>query len=180
MGAVTAQIAVGSTPQNLGGAIGARAFLYLMEGSRPSWTLVPENLTDEDYSPPHQRYIWNPTVENTLKDAFLMVGLYCLEIDDLIDLAEECFGKPLDERLALYDDITDKDRESLYEKLDEVELSCKMAITLYGGAQLEDHLKVIPEFDFDVEVCTTDFRREYSAWKEETNVFGELDFEPEI
>ena len=114
MATLTAQILIGSPHPNKDGVIPSY-FLYLSENSEPSWALVEENLHNEGKNK-YPKIIWLPTVENMLEDGLFMVAVHVLKNQEILEMARNYNNKIESERLELYSDLDEGQRNNLYQK----------------------------------------------------------------
>ena len=84
--------------------------LCLYEGPLPLW-----RLTAIDATPEAALAVWVPTVEHTLADALLMVGLHVVRDANLLELAARSIRRPHYERIDVCGDIEPRDAEMLRE-----------------------------------------------------------------
>ncbi|MCK8827814.1 hypothetical protein MWH25_08680 [Natroniella acetigena] len=172
MGTMTAQVLVGNSHPNHGG-INPSHYLFLSENSRPAWILVPQNIFPGGGRGKRDKVTWIPTLENMLEDALLMIGLYVLEDENLIELARQYFNDFESEHIALYDDISEGDRKRLYQECRKLDYDFKIVITTFDSKRF--NFKVLEEYLMDVSVCTPDYRRWYSKWQDEVRTEGSLE-----
>lgn len=172
MGSFTAQILVGHAHQNDGGIIPSHA-LYLSEDSRPAWLMGQVDLWNEGKDNT-SGITWVPTLENAFEDALLMIGLYILKDDQLINAAHKYFNKDINGGVELYDDIEMEDLKKLYDISRNLKYQYKIAVTIFGSSLIEGNLKILDRYDMDVEVCKPVFSRQYSEWSQKTITNGKL------
>jgi hypothetical protein len=171
MGTMTAQILVGETHPNHGG-ISPTHYLFLSENSRPAWILVEQNIFGHEHEA--QRVVWIPTAENMLEDALLMIAMYVLKDKEILEMAEGFFKNKGRNPLELYDDISKDDLKKLYERCREIEMGCKIVISVFDGSSIRRQVNALEKYKMDAEVCTVKYHREYSVWSNETEVKGTL------
>lgn len=170
MGTFTAQILIGlGHPYHDG--IEPSHRLYLSENTRPSWILVPETLGG---GPAGNKVTWIPTLENTLEDALLMIGIHVVRDSVLVELASQFIRSQENNWVVMYEDVEPEHLELLYQHCRTLENTFKLVVTVLRGSSIEDQLKVLADYKMDVEVCRPDFVRLYSKWLEQTRVEGEL------
>ena len=84
MATFTCQILIGKKHSYDSGIINISHTLYLSENSRPALILSPtEEFTANKQV--QQKITWIPTLENMLEDALVMIGLYVLKDQQLIN-----------------------------------------------------------------------------------------------
>jgi len=108
-----------------------------------------------------------------LDDAMVMVGLYIVQDKDLVALAHG-FGLTKKASVEVYDDVTPEQRERLYELARRMNSGNKVTLSVFDGSSLLTQLTELGKYNIDVEVCTPQFRREYSSWSERTHTTGNL------
>ena len=173
MATLTSQILIGSPHPNHGG-IGPSHYLFLSENSRPAWILVNQNL-DKDTSRNELPIIWIPTIENTLEDAFLMIGIYVCNDKDLEQLALQYNPEIKNSGIELYEYLNGEQREKLYERVRKLSDFPKIIISAFKGSLIIPQLHAITAYSMDVEVCTPTFSRLYSAWNKNHTIEGDLE-----
>jgi len=173
MGACSAQILIGRPHPDHGGIIPSH-YLFLSENSRPAWSLVNQNIYQEEKRK-RNGITWIPSLENMLEDAFVMIAVHICKNQDLIDIADGFGCKILSNRIEIYASMTNSQREQLYLKTRDIENFPKLIISIFNGSSIESHLPVLEQYKMDVEVCRVSYSRLYSSWKEETVVRGSLD-----
>ena len=172
MGTLTANILIGSPHPNKDGIIPSH-YMFLSENSAPSWTLVNENVENEDKNK-YPNIVWLPTVENMLEDGLLMVAAHVLKNHEILEMAKDYTDKIESERLELYSDLDDGQRNNLYQKCRELSKFPKLIISVFRSSSIETQLAVLEKYDMDVEVCTPSYSRLYSAWQNEKRIEGSL------
>ncbi|HBI56351.1 MAG TPA: hypothetical protein DG577_07015 [Firmicutes bacterium] len=170
MGTITAQILVGSGhPYHDGIAPSHR--LYLSENSRPSWILVPENWGGGSGG---NKVTWIPTLENSLEDALLMIGIHVVKDPELVELASQYISSKENNWVVVYEDADPENLSLLYQRCRALENTFKLVITVMRGSLIEAKLKVLEDYKMDVEVCRPQFVRLFSQWLDQTRIEGEL------
>jgi len=172
MGTLTANILIGSPHPNKDGIIPSH-YMFLSENSAPSWTLVKENVDNEDKNK-YPNIVWLPTVENMLEDGLLMVAAHVLKNHEILEMAKDYTKKIESERLELYSDLDDAQRNNLYQKCRELSKFPKLIISVFRSSSIETQLAVLEKYDMDVEVCTPIYSRLYSEWQNEIRIEGSL------
>jgi hypothetical protein len=169
MGTFTAQILVGSGHPNHDG-IEPSHRLYLSENSRPSWILLPETLGGLGGS----KVTWIPTVENTLEDALLMIGIHVVRDPELVEMAGLYIRSEENNWVVVYEDTDPEHLKLLYQKCRDLANTYKLVVTVLRGSSIEGQLKVLGDYKMDVEVCRPDYVRLYSRWLDHDRIEGEL------
>lgn len=170
MGTFTAQILVGiGHPYHDG--IEPSHRLYLSENSRPSWILVPDSLGGVSSG---SKVTWIPTLENTLEDALLMIGIHVVKDPDLVEMASHFIGSQENNWVVVNEDIDPLHLDMLYQRCRSLENTFKLVVTVFRGSSVEEQLKVLKDYKMDVEVCLPNYVRLYSQWLEQTRIEGEL------
>lgn len=170
VGTITAQILIGKGHPYHDG-IEPSHRLYLSEHSRPSWILVPENWGGGSGG---SKVTWVPTVENSLEDALLMIGIHVIKDPELVALAGQYIRSKENNWVVVYEDADPENLVHLYRRCRELENTFKLVITVMRGSLIEAKLKVLELYNMDVEVCRPQFVRLYSQWLDQTRVEGEL------
>lgn len=170
VGTITAQILVGQGHPYHDG-IEPSHRLYLSENSRPSWILVPENWGGGLEG---SKVTWVPTVENSLEDALLMIGIHVVKDPELVALASQFIRSKENNWVVVYEDVDPENLFHLYRRCRELANTFKLVITIMRGSLLETQLKVLEDYQMDVEVCRPEFVRLYSQWLDQTRIEGEL------
>jgi hypothetical protein len=173
MATFTSQILIGKKHSYDSGIINITHILYLSENSRPVWVLSP---TDEfkEKEESQQKVIWIPTLENMLEDALVMIGLYVVKDKELIRLANQSFKQPDKDFIELYDDIQSEDLQKLYHQARRIEGSHKIVVSVFQGSSIFPQLPVLREYQNDIEVCNSIFKKELSPWSRKFEESGEL------
>lgn len=167
MGSFTAQILVGQAHPYQGGIIPSH-LLFLSENSRPAWVL-----TMLDSASNEEKITWIPTVENMLQDALLMISVYVLK-NQKIRSAPEIKKILKKDFIELYDDIGEKSLQELYNKCLNIDFHCKLVVVTFEGSTIRGQLKVLQDYEMDLEVCTPVYSRFYSEWKNSIQIEGSL------
>lgn len=174
MGTFTAQILVGQSHTYDSGIINISHTLYLSENSRPAWVLSPTDLFKHDKQPGQKQIIWIPTLEHMLEDALVMAGLYILKDEQLVAMADRFFKDPDKDFIELYDEIKPEHLQKMYQRARSIESSHKILLSVFQGSSLVSHLPVLENYQNDIEVCQSVYRKEFSAWSRQFEVRGEL------
>lgn len=171
MGTMTAQILVGSSHPNHDG-IQPTHWLFLSENSKSAWVLTSQNIFEEDITT--NQIIWIPSIDNMLEDAFLMIAIHIEQNPEVIDLAKS-FSKNIGaERLELYEEFKDSQRQQLYEKCRQMSQFPKVIISVFQSSTIQMQLKIIEQYQMDVEVCYPIYSRLYSIWTQQQQLQGNL------
>jgi hypothetical protein len=173
MGTFTAQILVGEKNSYESGIVNITHTLYLSENGRAAWILIPTKFFGGKEEKPHNRVVWIPTIENMLEDALVMIGLYVLKEERLISLAEQYFPQDKKDYIELYD-IKPEHRHVLYECARSITSSHKIMLSVFQGASIFGQLPVLENYQNDIEVCRSIYRKELSVWNGQFEVDGKL------
>jgi hypothetical protein len=151
MGTFTAQILAG-VPHLYHGGIIPTHYLFLSENSRPSWTLVNQNVVDrsEDKEKP---IVWIPSVENMLEDALVMVAIHVIKNKQIIDLAQKMYKNIEGSHLELHENLTESQRREIYQECRRIENWPKMVITVMKGSSIKRQISVLKKYLLDAEIC---------------------------
>jgi hypothetical protein len=165
MGTTTASILVGTAHQSYGG-IKPSHQLMLTENSRPAWSLSSLGSTDH-------MAVWIPTIDNMLEDGLLMAGLLAVQDPALLNAAS-AFRCDFRRRAEMYEDIAAGDRRKLYEICRKIGPATKLTISVFAGSTLANQLPVLERYRCGVEICSSVYSREYSAWSGNVEVVGTI------
>ena len=168
----TAQILIGAPHLNKDGLIPSN-YLFLSENSRPAWILVNENIY-QDKKTKKSKLIWIPTVENMLEDGLLMIAVNVSKNKEILEMLKDYSIKTGSERLELYTELNDEQRDNLYQVCRGLTEFPKLIISVFRSSSIENQLGVLENYKMDVEVCTPSYSRLYSRWLEETRIEGSL------
>jgi len=171
MGAITVQILIEETHSDYKG-IKPTHYLFLSEEGISSLTLVSENLYTNEAT--FTKKVWNPTLENTLEDAFLMIALYVLKDEEITNYARDWFKDSSKNNISMYNDIDKENRLKLYELSRNIYSSLKIVVTIMDGSSILNQLKIIEDYQMEIEVCTTSYSKLYYSWAREKIEKGKL------
>ena len=172
MAAITAHILAGSAHPNDGG-LTTRYTLTLSEGSRPAWLLETNRRSRTDPMR-RERIVWIPSVENMLEDALLMIAVHLVASEPVRTLFSKFSNKINEERLEMYDDLTNEQREQLYELCREIKNYPKLVLCIFEGASISRQISVMEKYQMECEVLMPVYTRTYSRWANETVIKGSL------
>ncbi len=172
MATLTAQILIGRSHPNSGG-INPTHYLFFSENDRPAWVLVPENIFSRGSDQTEGKVVWIPTADNPLEDAMLMIAIYVLKDEGIVELAKRSF-QSLEDRVELTEDVDRALLEELYRKSRALRADHKIVLTLLNDSFIHGHLRVLEQYSMEIEVCSTIYSRLYSRWEEEWRVQGSL------
>lgn len=140
MGTITAQILVGNEHQFHGGIIPTHV-VYLSENSRPAWILDIVDMFNEETKKKFVR--WIPTVENTLEDAMLLIGIHVIKDEQIIKLAKEfCKVDNLND-LEVYEAFSNEDLGTLYNHMRESMIEYSIALTVFNESHIMEQVKIL-------------------------------------
>lgn len=174
MATFTSQIIVGRKHMYDGGINNISHVLLLSENSVPAWVLKEVSIYDDEQESCGNNIIWLPTVEHMLEDALLMIGLYVLKNEELLDLAKRYFRKFPSKKIALYDDIESQHLQELYRETREIVSDHKIMLSVFHGSSISRQLPVLKHYENDIEVCTFTYKKELSPWTNSFEEHGEL------
>ena len=172
MATLTAQILIGSPHPNDDGIIPSH-YLLFSENSAPSWELVEANINQVN-NEKLPKIVWIPTAENMLEDGLLMAAIHVLKNQEILEMAKDYTIKIESERLEIYSDLDEEQRNKLYKKCREFSEFPKLIISVFRSSSIERQLAILEKYKMDVEVCTPIYSRLYSRWKNETRIEGSL------
>lgn len=117
---------------------------------------------------------WIPTLENSLEDALLMIGIHVVKDPELVELASQYIRSKENNWVVVYEDADSENLSLLYQRCRALENTFKLVITVMRGSLIEAKLKVLEDYKMDVEVCRPQFVRLFSQWLDQTRIEGEL------
>ncbi|MFY0546388.1 hypothetical protein [Brevibacillus sp. H7] len=175
MGTITAQILIGEAHPNHGGIYPTHV-LYLSENSRPSWILTEHNILVE--STGNQKpIIWNPTVENMLEDALLMISYYVMKNPLITATMHSALEKSKKPYIQLYEAFEQEELPQLYAINKQISCRYKLVINVFEGSTILQQLKVLEEYGMEVEVTIPVYSRSFSRWRNQMGIKGSLSIE---
>lgn len=178
MGTFTAEILVGNPHPNHDGIIPSH-YLFLSENSRPAWIMTRQNIFNDNVK--GSRIItWIPTVENMLDDAILMIAIDICKNEELLSLAKKFHPGIESDRIEMYADFEEDQRNQLYDKCSEINDFPKIIISVFKSSSIMAQLQSLDKYNLDVEVCTPSYIRLNSSWSKETYKEGSLDLNQKI
>lgn len=160
MGSVTAQILAGTGHPDDGGIIPTH-FLFLSEGARPVWTLVPQSLFPRK-GRKKSEITWIPA-GNMVEDALLMIATHICRNEKILALGKSCCEAFEADSLDLATDLKPEDRVRLYEECRRIEAFPKIIVTYLRHSSVEFAVAVLREYRMEVEVCGPFYSRIYSG-----------------
>lgn len=113
-------------------------------------------------------------MEATLDDAFLMIALYIVESEPVRALFNEFTGKIDEERIEVYRDLTDEQRQQLYTLCREMTNFPKLVLCIFEGSHMSGLISVLEHYKMECEVLMPVYTRTYSRWAKETQIRGTL------
>lgn len=117
---------------------------------------------------------WIPTVENSLEDALLMIGIHVVKDAELVALAGQFIRSKENNWVVVHEDVSPENLSLLYQRCRAMENTFKLVITIMRGSLIGTQLKILEDYSMDVEVCRPEYVRLYSQWLEQTRIEGEL------
>lgn len=109
-----------------------------------------------------------------LEDAFLMIAACIMKNQEILESARSFCPKINSERVELYSEFEESQRNTLYSKCRELSEFPKLIISIFTGSTIANQLEVVNEYKMDIEVCSPVYSRLYSSWTNETSVEGSL------
>ena len=136
--------------------------IYYSENDKPALILSKEDIYDRSEVIEFDQKVWIPTIENTLEDALLMIGIYLEEDEELIKLADKYFTEYEDKKIVyLYDDIEQSDLEKLYEINRNKRKEYKLVISEFNpNAERFFDYSILKDFDMDITLARVDYFKE--------------------
>jgi len=135
--------------------------IRLVEGDRPAWKVE----LPVEGKPPRE-LMWIPSLEHTLDDLVVMMGLHLVKHQGLLELAQVATDVDLMADYVEVYTIPLDVREKLYAAAREVDGNFKMALVIFNSCILEQgrRLETVSNYSFDVEICRSTYRRLRTAW----------------
>jgi hypothetical protein len=174
MSVFTAQILIGSAHPYDSGISDISHSLFLSESDRPAWILSPTDPFCE-HKQTSSTITWIPTLENTLEDALVMIGLYVLKDQKLCDLASHFLNHPNKDFIELYNDISPEGLRELYKQTRLIEGNHKIMLSVFHSSTILKQLSVLKQYQNAIEVCRSIYTKEYSPWSNKFLTTGNLD-----
>ena len=136
--------------------------IYYSENDKPALILSKEDIYDRSEVIEFDQKVWIPTIENTLEDALLMIGIYLEEDEELIKLADKYFTDYKDKKIVyLYDDIEQSNLEKLYEINRNKRKEYKLVISEFNpNAERFFDYSILKYFDMDITLARVDYFKE--------------------
>ena len=152
MATTTATILVGHSHQNSGG-INPTHIIQFTENDRPALIL-------NDIENKNERIVIIPTLDNTVDDIYLMIGVFILkQITPL---------KKLDnfDRTSLYEILSEPERLSLYQETFSLfnSTQVKVVFNILDKSHLLRLVDQIKKYPNDFEVTLPSLKKEFNAW----------------
>jgi len=160
MGSLTAQILVSDAHPYHGG-INPAYYLFLSENSHPAWILVNQNIFEEPINfrkggrAKKIRIIWSPSIENMLEDALLMIALYVIKNQQIIDLFQKICQNSGESHLEIYEKLTGSQRDECYQECRRIENWPKIVVTVTRGSSIQDQLSELKKYSIEAELCVS-------------------------
>jgi hypothetical protein len=174
MGTITAQIMIGQNHPYEGGMVNLSHYLFLSENGVARWTLRESNLLDS--SRKFKPISWIPTIEHMLEDGLLMITLFVLREEKLIQMAEQAFGKPLHEVTNFYSEIAKEDLIKLHMENQRLLKKMKLMVNVFQGSTIFRQVSSLHEYqELEIEVCKSIYTRQYSMWNGQYEASGFLE-----
>lgn len=160
MSTTTATIFIGHSHQNSGG-INPTHLIQFTENSRPA--LILTNLEEHD-----QKIVLIPTLENTIDDIYLMIGVFILKKISPSQRIDNIEGK------CLYEILDEAERLELYTETLSLfnSISIKVVFNILENSHLLRHIDQIKRYPNDFEVTTPFLKKEYNTWSDKIETKG--------
>jgi hypothetical protein len=156
MPTMTAHILIGNSHTYHGGIIPFHR-IYLSENSRPALILIDEKINWEKPKEAFSKVTWIPTIENMLEDILLMVSIFALKDNDVLQQISKFIKKDL-EYLEMYDDFKENQRQILY-SLNKKRINgyndLKVIFSIFNDSALKSEIKKLKNYKFDYELCVS-------------------------
>lgn len=170
MSAVTALVFVGHSHPNDGG-LRPSVLIQLEEGSRPCYSFMK---LGRGLPAPTLTVI--PTLESMLDDLILMIAYAVVKVPDVVAIVDQ-FVDPSAlsrERIEMYTDLTEAQRNNLYNLLKTNQDLPKIGICLFKGSSLKHNIQHLNQYLMECEVSESTFVRSWSAWNGKWSTSGSL------
>jgi hypothetical protein len=172
MGTITAQILTGEAHPNHGGIYPTHV-LYLSENTRTSWILTEHNILVEP-NRNQKPIIWNPTVENMLEDALLMISYYVIKNPQITAAVSQNLNKMEEPWVQVYEVFEKEELAQLYALNKEISSRYKLVMNVFEGSTILHQLNVLEKYGMEVEVTIPIYSRSYSIWSNQMIIKGSL------
>jgi hypothetical protein len=105
-----------------------------------------------------------------------MVGLFVCKDQELLNLANQVFKKPLNEFQAINDDMVGIDDLRKLHKMCRLRMrsECKLFITILNGSSINREIPVLADYPMEVDVATVRYSRSFSIWERKMKEWGSL------
>lgn len=145
---MTAQILIGE-PHPYHDGIMPSHILFLTENSRAALTLVAMN----DFRVGKEgKVTWIPTLENMIDDAMLMIAVHVEKNVDVIEIATT-FSKRIEDDWYEFEDISEEDRQKLYEKCRTENYLNRLVVTILEESSIAKKTDVLKHYKVKSVVC---------------------------
>jgi hypothetical protein len=160
MATTTATIFVGKSHPNDGG-INPTHLIRFTENDRPALILI-------DLEGKEEEKVIIPTLENTIDDIYLMIGVFILK---KIKPSKKINNKKRD---SLYEILEKTERIELYEKTVKLinEFNIKVVVNILESSHLLHIIEQIKKYPNDFEVTITSMKKEYDRWSNSIKTIG--------
>ncbi len=151
MGTITCIIFVGREHPFHGG-IQPTHYLVFYENDVPGWVLMEYSI-DKGTG----RYIgWNCIVEHPLEEALLMIAIYVMKNDEIINLVKQVAKREVlsSNLVNPYEDIGKENLEKIFDRLRKIEINdLKLVITILQDSYLLNKIDTIKDYKVHAEIC---------------------------
>lgn len=155
MGSYTACILIGEPCSYHDGIIPSH-YMFLWENSRPSWTLVNQNVSYEmDITKNQIRWIPSKP-EHILEDCLLMIAFHVIKSPEIISLMKKYFNQDDMKKIDLSSNFPAKAREELISSCRKITNWPKMVITGMFNSSINNQISVFEYYTLEKEICISD------------------------
>jgi len=179
MSTYTAQILIGRGHPYDGGVIHTHQ-MFLQENGISRWILSPQNVYPIN-EPAGESIVWIPTPDHMLEDALLMIGLYVLKDERLIQEANMLLergrerGREIADHYLVIAGGLDEELQRLYALSREIKYPFKIVVVIIEkDASINKQLHVLEQYDVEVSVSKPTYSKVNSILSGRTVIRGSL------
>jgi len=155
VGIITAQFLIGymdHLSEDRGGILPTH-WLFLTENNRPALVLLTNSIFNGFHEQKgKERIVWIPSLENIMEDALLMIALYVLGDEQISSLARKYIKFIEDNRVEVYQDISEERRDELYHACQLIKDWRKIVLAVQEGSFLLKHLNKLENYRAEFEL----------------------------
>lgn len=172
MATITSQILVGHN-HDLSGGIIPTHILLLSEGSKPVWILKSLDIM-EDHKHNFNTVRWISSTNNILEDALLMISLYILKDQLIIERASRYLTSIEENVVDLSIGVSSDNLDELHKICRKLRYDYKLILSCLKGTSLNYNLSILKLYSMEIEVCKTIYSRCYNPFGDNIVTTGEL------